>query len=250
MNAIAFDKLQNTITTAIDEIATLRKAAHSLHSLYPIAGAGDDPAAPLDQASFLAAPVAVVPQHGMFVPIEENKHRFLLARDGLYLEVRRPWLHSIVRLSEQRAVAMPFGEISPRNQLAFGRLSCAIDLMRAFARQAMSNLPNEDICHIAWDSEAGQLVPVKLQIEDATPGSVRYRTDSLPAHQSLAIDIHSHGSMPAFFSDQDNLDDAGSVKFAGVIGNLDSDSPTVSFRLCMLGLYAPITVPVEKLFGG
>ncbi|WP_075259066.1 PRTRC system protein A [Herbaspirillum camelliae] len=250
MNAIAFDNLQKTINTASEEIAVLRRAASSLHSLYPIAAAGDDPAASLDQASFLAAPVAVVPQHGMFVPIEENKHRFLLARDGLYLEVRRPWLHSIVRLSEQRTVAMPFGEIAPRNQLSFGRLSCAIDLMRSFAKQAMSRLPNEDICHIAWDSDVGQLVPVQLQIEDATPGSVRYRTDTLPAHQSLAIDIHSHGTMPAFFSDQDNLDDAGSVKFAGVIGNLDSDSPTVSFRLCMLGLYAPITVPAEKLFGG
>ncbi len=34
-----------------------------------------------------------------------------------------------------------------------------------------------------------------------------------------------------------------------VFGNLDQELPTVAFRLCVLGLYIPIPVPAEKIFG-
>jgi len=39
------------------------------------------------------------------------------------------------------------------------------------------------------------------------------------------------------------------VKISAVFGNLDTDKPTVAFRMCVLGLYIPIPVPAEKVFG-
>ncbi len=234
-----------------DKAATsLIDALLPLADLYPIASSHEDDSKLLDIASFKTVPTAIVPPWGMFTPLTENKHRFLLAKDGLHIEVRRPWLHFIHRLYEEKSIAMPFGEVTPRIDLAFGRLGVALDLMRAFVRDAKDQLPNEHIRHLAWDEQALALVPVELQIETATPGAVQYRSPDLPDHQTLAIDIHSHGALPAFFSDQDNKDDAGSVKFSGVIGNLDTSTPTLEFRLCVLGLYLPVHVPADKLFGG
>jgi PRTRC genetic system protein A len=84
---------------------------------------------------------------------------------------------------------------------------------------------------------------------DKSTGSVRYELRELDDHESVAIDMHSHGHIPAFFSDTDDRDDAGSVKISGVVGNLDSDTPTAAFRLCVLGLYLPINVPADRIFG-
>lgn len=245
-----YSALHTHLVMADKAATSLIDALLPLADLYPIAGSHEDASKALDVASFKAVPTAVVPPWGMFTPLTENKHRFLLAKDGLHIEVRRPWLHLIHRLHEETSITMPFGEVTPRIDLAFGRLGVALDLMRAFVRDAKNELPNEHVRHFAWDEQAQQLVPVDLQIEAATPGAVQYRTPDLPEHQSLAIDIHSHGSLPAFFSDEDNKDDAGSVKFSGVIGNLDTSTPSLEFRLCVLGLYLPVLVPADKLFGG
>ena len=54
--------------------------------------------------------------------------------------------------------------------------------------------------------------------------------------------------LPAFFSETDNIDDAGAVKISGVIGDLDKAEPTALFRLCVLGLYIAIPVPADRVF--
>jgi len=250
MTITTFAQLHEQISKTSEIAASVQETVRSLMDLYPLAASLDDQAGELDRTLYCAAPIVAVPAHGSFIPLQEHKHRFLLARDGLYLEVRRPWLHFIHRLAEQSVVAMPFGEVKPRMDLAFGRLGCAIDQMRSFVRYAIRSLPNEAVRHLVWDSQAQQLIPMNLEIEDATPGSVRYRAPALPDHQSLAIDLHSHGAIGAFFSSTDNQDDAGSVKFAGVIGDLDKPGKSLEFRLCVLGLYLPVRVPADQLFGG
>jgi PRTRC genetic system protein A len=248
MTTSTFNQLANHLDAATKEAVALRTALAPLAAMYPIASSHDDASASLDQATFNAAPVAVVPLHGMFVPLIENKHRFLLANDGLYIEVRRPWLHLIQKIADQQNVSMPFGEITPRTDFAFGRLGVAIDYFREFAIEAIVALPNEHAKMIAWDDAQQQLIPIKVDIENASPSSLTYRCPALPDHQSLVIDLHSHGNISAFFSETDNADDAGAVKFSGVFGNLDQDAPTVEFRLCVLGLYLPIKVPADKIF--
>ena len=70
----------------------------------------------------------------------------------------------------------------------------------------------------------------------------------LAEREHLAIDLHSHGLAPAYFSATDDQDDAGAVKISGVFGNLDQPVPTVALRLCLLGLFIPLTVPAAKIF--
>jgi PRTRC genetic system protein A len=203
----------------------------------------------LDMALQRVAPTAVVPLHAPFAPLTENGHRFLMASDGMYIEVRRPWLYFVHRLCEQSAVTMPYGSIKPATELAFGRLSNIMDQVRSFATSAIVNEPNEHAEMLIWNSSRKELYEMGVEILDATPSSLKYKLKEMADDESVAVDLHSHGSLPAFFSREDDLDDAGSVKIAGVLGNLDTATPTAAFRLCVLGLYIPINVPAEKIFG-
>jgi PRTRC genetic system protein A len=206
----------------------------------------------LDVALLKAAPIAAVPAHSAFHPLQDAGHRFLLAADGLYLEVRRPWLHFIHRLAEHTSVRIPYGLLANKVELAFGQLGTALEQMREFAVHAMEAAPLESAASLIWNSNLKQWsIKLPKVIGEATASSIRYEQVELAedGSESVAIDLHSHGHGPAFFSETDDGDDAGTVKIAGVFGNLDQNMPTVAFRLCVLGLYLPIQVPAEKIFG-
>ena len=48
----------------------------------------------------------------------------------------------------------------------------------------------------------------------------------------------------------DDADDAHDVKIAIVLGNLDQPIPTIAARLCCLGVFIPVNVSAEQVFGG
>ena len=248
---IKFDQLLDIARESFQAFLTTTEAAARAKRPMPIAVDEDNIDAdklPLDLAVFAAAPVAIVPRHSEFHALQANGHRFLLAADGMYLEVRRPWLHFIHRLAEQSAVAMPYGVIEPRTDLAFGRLGAALPLFKEFAKKAADAWPNETGDLLVWDSAKNELTSGNATVLDATPSALRYESRQLLDHESIAFDLHSHGSLPAFFSGTDNQDDAGSVKISGVIGEIDGAAPSALFRLCVLGLYIPIAVPAAKIF--
>lgn len=207
----------------------------------------------LDTALLAAAPVAVAPVHCEFFPLQEAGHRFVLAVDGVYLEVRRPWLHFIHRIAEQKAgVKVPYGAVQPKVELAFGQLGTALEQMREFAVHAMEAAPVEAAASLIWNhvSKAWS-IKFPTVIGEATASSIQYEQVALAedGSESIAIDMHSHGHGPAFFSATDDADDAGAVKISSVFGSLDQAMPSVAFRICVLGIYITIPVPAEKIFG-
>ena len=233
----------------------LETAEAVLREERPLPLAVDEASAPADQlqmdmALLAAAPVAAVPRYAPFHPLQESGHRFLLAADGLHLEVRRPWLHYIQQLAKHTAVAIPFGEMTKKCELDFGTIGSALELMREFAAKAKADAPLEAAASLLWnDKEKTWRIAYPKVIGEATAGSIQYEQVVPGEDESLAIDLHSHGHLGAFFSETDNADDRGSVKIAGVFGDLDKAQPTVAFRMCVLGLYIDIPVPASKIFG-
>ena len=205
----------------------------------------------LDMATFRAAPIAAVPLHCEFAPLLENGHRFLLAKGGTYLEVRRPWLHFIHRIGEPDAtVRIPYGDIASKFEMGFGRLGTALPQMKEFATHAMVESPIEAAASLLWNHKTNEWsLKYPEVIGKATSGSITYKQVDVGEDESLVVDLHSHGAHSAFFSLTDNDDDAGAVKIAGVFGSLDQAVQTVAFRLCVLGVYVPMTVPADKIFG-
>ncbi|MGP8437141.1 PRTRC system protein A [Paraburkholderia fungorum] len=238
--ATALDQFSQGVA---DEIARAKPRA--------IAAADDDEALPLDVALFDSAPTVAVPKHAQFAPLAEVGHRFLMTAEGVFVEVRRPWLHVIQQLAKHGDVGPkpPYGLIMPKIELAFGRLGVAMPFVQAFAEEAKSALPNEHAAWIVWDQDKKELAYKALHVSSASPGAITFERPELQPNESLAIDLHSHGTAPAFFSAQDDADDAGEVKISGVLGGLgEGGTPSVAFRLCVLGMVIPLKVPASAVF--
>jgi PRTRC genetic system protein A len=80
-----------------------------------------------------------------------------------------------------------------------------------------------------------------------TGGLAHVRSDHTPTLPAdpVVLELHTHGSMSAFWSDTDNRDEQG-FRFYAVVGHLDRDTPTVRLRLGIYGHFWE--VPLRVLF--
>jgi PRTRC genetic system protein A len=74
-----------------------------------------------------------------------------------------------------------------------------------------------------------------VRVESCGSGHIRYRRPAVTGARTLAIDLHSHGRHPAFWSPTDDRDDCDDAKLAVVFGDLDAPQPSVKARLLALG---------------
>lgn len=181
------------------------------------------------------APLLPVPRFGALPKLEQNRHRYLVAESGLFLELRRPWLHVIWPVHPEHDYRLPYGPLEKFADYAFDEE--AIErIQRMFLVDAARAMPNECAAWAVWNNHEGRLEYRPLIADSASPGGVHFHRPQLEDHECLAIDLHSHGVMGAFFSGQDDADDHGEVKIAIVAGTLDQE-PTFSIRLCALGMF-------------
>lgn len=93
---------------------------------------------------------------------------------------------------------------------------------------------------LVWDDLKQVLVYRPLKSLFATPDDLKTELPTLAEHESLAIDLHSHGHSSAFFSPKDNTDDQGEVKVSGVYGSIGTEAPDSVFRICTGGIFINI----------
>jgi PRTRC genetic system protein A len=194
----------------------------------------------LDAVLQTACPTLMVPKFGEFEPMIKSGHRFHAAADGLWLEVKRPWLHLLWPIAQQNLCAMPYGTLEKKIQFAFGRIPS--ELMQIFVADSTAALPNEFGAWLIWDDIEKILKYRPLKAIETGPGHLKVERPDLDEHESLAVDLHSHGHYDAGFSPTDNRDDHGEVKLSGVVGKLGTAEPTIVFRLCAAGKYINIEV--------
>lgn len=188
-----------------------------------------------DIALQAVTPTVMVPKFEPFTPLESVGHRYLAAADGLWLEIRRKWLYVRLPVAKQTTVPMPYGTVTEKVEIAFGKMP--YKLLNDFVELAKAGLPNEVAAAIIWNEETKELHLQPLEAESASPGHITYRNPILGEGEHLVVDLHSHGTAGAFFSRTDNKDDRGSIKVAGVVGNIDKPEQSYAFRLCALGLF-------------
>lgn len=183
------------------------------------------------------APVVTVPFLGEFIPLEADGHRFLLARDGLWIEARSRWLHVIWPLAQQRQVLIPAGELRQQVTLAFG--DEARQLIMRFVDEARIAHPNEVGAICVWDDRTRMMKLMPTQTLSAGVGHLRYRRPMLAEHEQVAIDLHSHGPLGTDFSDTDVADTGAEVVLCGVVGRLP-DATELNLALFVCGLQIPV----------
>lgn len=189
----------------------------------------------------LHTPAVMMPHFSNFAPLEKIGHRFIVAQDGLWIEARRPWLHLVWPVAES-PMQLPYGETLGK-VMAFEFEDEGLqlnDLMAQFVDEATHALPNECAAWFLWNTQTLSLEYMELRPTAAGPGSVTFNRPALPDHLHLAVDIHSHGSFAPFFSETDDVDDAGEVKLSIVVGHVGTPQQAFQMRLCAHGLFIPI----------
>lgn len=183
-------------------------------------------------------PTVMVPAHTNFPQLDKPGHRYLIASDGLYIEVCREWMHAVCPIGTIDEHRLPYGDLIEDGLDVTYDPAAAMNLIKAFIVHARAQMPNECAAWIIWtesDEEYGTLrLEYPVAIEES-PGHVKYYRPKMAANDHMVIDIHSHGALGAHFSHIDDEDDEGDVKLAVVVGRLDQEVPEMVRRLCLPG---------------
>lgn len=123
-------------------------------------------------------------------------------------------------------------------RFTFGKIPKA--LVAQFTEIARRKCPNECAAWLVWNQRTDLWRLLMLDEISVGPEHAHVNLPSLEEDEFMILDLHSHSLLPAFFSEEDDKDDAGSCKFAGVIGNLNQETVTTAFRLCVDGVFKSI----------
>ena len=199
---------------------------------------------PRDESLQRACPVVAAPLFGV-LPAMENGQRVIVASNGVFVQVKRDWLDCVERLSGiDAAMPLPYGQITPIVRFTFGTIPIA--LLDAFIAAGRAALPNEIAGGLIYSATQATLRLAIYEPLHSTAHGIEYRMPPLARDEGIAVDLHTHGRLPAFWSATDNMDDR-SVKVAGVFGNLDGERPSAAFRLVLNGMYKPLAHPWQAV---
>jgi len=195
-----------------------------------------------DAALLAACPCLPVPRFGE-LPAMGPGQRTLVARSGVYTQVKLPWLDCTIRIAELPAAPpLPYGELSERVAFSFGVIP--IVMLDAFVEHGRAALPDEAAGALIYSARTQDLRLQMHEAIEAGPGGIRYRMPQLQPGELIAVDLHTHGRLPAFWSSTDDADDRG-VKVCGVFGSLHKSTPSAAFRLVVNGHYRALPHPWE-----
>jgi len=194
---------------------------------------------PFDLTLQQSFPSVMVPRQEPLAPLDKPGERLLIAANGVFLEIVRPWIRIVRCIAEYRvATAIPYGTYDEATELRCTPVPP--ELIAQFYGQTRDALPNETGAGIVWHEPTGQFRLVALTPISQSPSHLVYERPVLHPGEHLVVDCHSHGAAAAFFSrtgiHNDDDDDRHDVKFALVLGNCDR-VPSTALRLCAKGIF-------------
>lgn len=190
-----------------------------------------------DQALQASCPVIAAPRFGSLPPMD-NGQRVIVACNGTFIQTRLDWLDCILAMGQEpHAMRLPYGEVTEHLRFRFGVLP--ISLIEDFVARARRRLPDEAAGVLIYSRTTGQLRLAMSEPESASPVHICYRRPPIGRDETVAVDLHTHGSLPPFWSDEDNRDDQG-IAVAGVFGLLHQPAPAARFRLVVNGFHKPL----------
>lgn len=177
----------------------------------------------------------VVQESGALPEISNCLYAYIMAGNGLFLYAKRPGLTALIPVSETDVRGLPV--LSPFVELA-QRVPKHL-LVRALLL-SWRNLPNELLFWFNLDQQWKMEVP-----QQATRCAGVRPLDLVDEKGTCAlIDMHSHGTLPPFFSQIDDSDEQG-FRIYAVIGHVDR-APSIKVRIGIYGYY--FDVPASTVF--
>lgn len=195
---------------------------------------------PRDRAVLGSAPTLMQPLHSALPPCPLQAHRYVAARDGLYLQARSVGIDACLAIAPVQYGNLPYGVLRERVRLVGGRIPYT--LYRDICAQAAAAAPNEWACLILFDPDEGYRVHVP-DVDSRSAGHIRYQTGRYDPEQ-VVVDLHTHGQGEAFFSATDDDDDrTGGIYLSVVLGRCGvAHGPTQATRMAINGHLIPVNV--------
>ena len=163
---------------------------------------------------------------------------YVLGGDGLYVVADNDHLEARVPVAPCAVRGLP--ALHAAWALKHGRLPATIwhDLVATARTWAVAG--HEVLLAVVWEAPWGYRTLRPPQVVGAQ--RVIYRPTA-----ATVLELHSHHSMPAFFSRTDDADEQG-LRLYGVVGRLDEARPEVALRIGAYGYRMPL--PWESVFLG
>lgn len=197
-------------------------------------------------------PLLAASHSGELVRTESHGTRYIVGNDGLYWELHTPWLYTVQRATMPLGTfgingrQTPYGKLEPVVEMSFG---CPPRYLWAdFLQYARAAMPNEAAALLVWNKVAGTWRLASRPATAASAVRIDYVNPQLADDEVAVIDVHSHGDMPAFFSHEDDADDAGGIKLAVVFGHIGRDRPEIVSRLVCVDRFIRLRMNEEGGF--
>lgn len=111
---------------------------------------------------------------------------------------------------------------------------------KACPNEVLFYLNYENISQNVWVT-LGKEWGLSIPLQSFTPISV----NPLEDQKYVPLEVHSHNSMPAFFSETDNRDETG-MRLYGVLGRVDQEVVDIKLRVSIYGHY--VLIPYHYVF--
>lgn len=165
-------------------------------------------------------------------------YEYLMAGNGLFVRASRPGLTAKIPLAftEKPVRGLPDATLNVDlvHKVTPGLLLRILFLSR-------QNLPNETLFYLNFATVWRLDWPAQTN----TPGHCEPIDPFNPAGQTALIEVHSHGSMNAYFSNTDDRDETG-FRIYAVVGKLDTHFPEIIVRVGVYGHHC--VIPANLVF--
>jgi PRTRC genetic system protein A len=192
-----------------------------------------------DLALQASCPVVSAPRFSDLVALDHNGERLVLASNGIFLEICRPWARSITQVGPALSMTVPFGNVKEVFEYKAGQLPRP--LLEEFVAWASQEHHVEIGAVITWNESTGEYALLRTKTNHATSGSLNYELPALAPGVHVVVDCHSHSFNAAYFSRIDDTDDQHSFKISFVVGNCDTAKPSTVARLCLRGKFKQLS---------
>lgn len=174
--------------------------------------------------SYLVQPLSLdTPIHGFYQHIH--------AGNGVFVRARRKGLYAIVPISDEgEDFCIP---LEPVVELENKISESAIEQIYI---DFVKSLPNERLAWVTSNIEV--IFPAQL----ATPGMVKPLDEFDPLIENVLFDVHSHNTMEAYFSGQDNKDESKGFRVFIVIGKVGTLRPQIKARVGVFGHFMDVPI--------
>lgn len=182
---------------------------------------------------------------GYPIPRPKHLYDYVIARQGVIKRVETRWASADTLLApiSETLTGLHLQQY-PLQELRLKVPRIPAGLLRQVVEHAQRSLDAELMYHFRHDATTGKWTLTFPQ-QDRNRVWIGYK-ETDPGN--IALDLHSHNTMNAYFSPTDDRDELGG-RFYAVIGCLDQPRPRIVIRLGMFGHWI-YNIPPAVLFDG